>query len=53
MGILIHKNSLTEWLFLDEFKPQFSTASFVRLKNVKSGKIESFNASTYKHYFKN
>lgn len=48
---LIHKTSRTQFEYVDEFIPQFTNVLFVRLKNLKTGKVECFQKSTYLQFF--
>jgi hypothetical protein len=48
--ILKHRSGVL-FEFIEEFQPQFSGHSFVRLLNLKSGKQESFLSHTYKQFF--
>jgi len=49
--ILEHKNTGVRFEFVNEYKPQFSGVVFVNLKNLKSGRVESFVKSTYLYFF--
>jgi 3'-phosphoadenosine 5'-phosphosulfate sulfotransferase (PAPS reductase)/FAD synthetase len=49
--ILIHNNTGREFEFVKEYKPQFSNKYFVRLLNLKTNRIEEFQADTYLKYF--
>ena len=51
-NLLLHEKSQTKWIFVNEYKPQFSNVSFVNLQNIETGKTQSFNASTYQLFFK-
>ena len=48
----LHENSQTIWEYVNEVTPKFSSITFVNLRNVKTGKIEAFNKSTYLYFFK-
>ena len=49
--ILLHKAALVKFQYIREFKPQFTNVQFVTLLNLKTGKHESFQKSTYLDYF--
>lgn len=48
---LIHKTSQKEFIYIGEFKPQFSNDIFVRLLNISTGKEERFLKNTYLNFF--
>ena len=48
---LLHKKSNTIWEFVREIDRQF-TGKVVVLRNIKTGKEETFFANTYKLFFK-
>lgn len=50
--VLLHINSNVEFQYIETTKPQFSNTTFVKLLNLKTNKIEQFNASTYLRYFR-
>ncbi len=50
--ILTHKNTNRDFLYLGVFKPQFALVPYVKLKNTKTGNIESFLSGSYMNFFK-
>lgn len=48
---LFHTKSRVEFEYTGEFKPQFTNQVFVELINLKTGKPETFQKSTYLQYF--
>lgn len=51
-NILLKHKSGVKFQYVCSFRPQFSRETFVKLFNLKSGKTESFLASTYRNFFK-
>jgi len=49
--LLKHKSGV-KFQYICDFKPQFSSTVFAKLVNLKSGKVECFNANTYLKFFK-
>lgn len=51
-NVLLQHKSGVKFQYICSYQPQFSSQRFVKLFNWKSGKSESFLASTYRQFFK-